>query len=112
MSIVKRNLKSFNIKPSNRSSDFIAPSFGTGCLLECSYCYMKRNTPEGLTIYNNVDDILIAIDKHSHRCNIQVSTELSRPQDNILHLQLQDHLHPKIKYLTFPICCQRFCQVG
>ena len=50
---------------SGRSSDFISPSFATGCILECLYCYMKRNTPNGVTFYSNVDEILLAIDKHS-----------------------------------------------
>lgn len=62
--IEKRQLKTLTIKPSGRSSDYIAPSFATGCLLKCSYCYMKRNTPEGLTIYDNVDEILLKVDKH------------------------------------------------
>lgn len=61
----RRNLKSLSIKPSGRSSDYIAPSFATGCLLECLYCYMKRNTPTGITFYGNVSNILLAIDKHS-----------------------------------------------
>jgi spore photoproduct lyase len=71
----RRDLKSLNIKYSGRSSDYISPSFATGCLLECSYCYMKRNTPIGVTFYNNVNNILLAIDKHSkkletyNRCN-------------------------------------------
>jgi DNA repair photolyase len=41
--------KSMLIRESGRSSDYITPSFGHGCLLNCSYCYMKRNKPEGLT---------------------------------------------------------------
>jgi spore photoproduct lyase len=63
--VERRNLKSLLIKPSGRSSDYIAPSFATGCILECLYCYMKRNTPHGVTFYDNVDEILLAIDKHS-----------------------------------------------
>ena len=33
---VKR--KTFTIRPSGRSTDFISPSFGYGCLFNCSYC--------------------------------------------------------------------------
>ena len=40
--IQKVNRKTMKIRPSGRSSDYISPSFGYGCLLKCSYCYMKR----------------------------------------------------------------------
>jgi len=39
------------IRPSGRSSDFISPSFGYGCLLNCSYCVTTDTlitTPNGL----------------------------------------------------------------
>ncbi len=81
------NLKNLKIKPSGRSSDFIAPSFATGCLLECSYCYMKRNTPTGVTFYNNVDDILLAIDRHSK------SVIIDKPNQT------------DSKYITYDIAC-------
>jgi len=95
MEIYRRDLKNLTIKPSGRSSDFITPSFGTGCLLECSYCYMKRNTPNGLTIYNNVDQILLAIDKHSKKSIIHkpnqtdekyITYDISCNEDFALHL--------------------------
>ena len=53
------------IRPSGRSSDFISPSFGYGCLLNCSYCYMKRHRPEGLDVATNTNDILTAINNHA-----------------------------------------------
>ena len=43
--------KSMKIRPSGRSSDFISPSFGYGCLLNCSYCVTTDTlitTPNGL----------------------------------------------------------------
>jgi len=43
--------KSMEIKPSGRSTDFIAPSFGFGCLFDCSYCVTSDTlikTPSGL----------------------------------------------------------------
>jgi len=58
--------KSMLIRESGRSSDYITPSFGHGCLLNCSYCYMKRNKPEGLTIAKNYGDILTAVNKHAY----------------------------------------------
>lgn len=63
--IQKVTRKSMIIRPSGRSSDYIAPSFGYGCLLNCSYCYMKRNVPEGLSVAKNIEDILTAINNHS-----------------------------------------------
>ena len=52
------------IRPSGRSTDYISPSFGHGCLFNCGYCYMKRHKPEGLTIATNVMDILTEINNH------------------------------------------------
>lgn len=54
------------IRYSGRSTDYISPSFGYGCLFNCSYCYMKRHKPKGLTIAGNTDTILQAIDRHVH----------------------------------------------
>lgn len=56
--------KTFDIRPSGRSTDFISPSFGYGCLYNCSYCYMKRHQPDGLTVATNINDILTAINNH------------------------------------------------
>ena len=56
--------KSMLIRESGRSTDFISPSFGYGCLYNCSYCYMKRHLPDGLTIAKNTGDILTAINNH------------------------------------------------
>lgn len=49
VSFVQR--KSMEIKPSGRSTDFIGPSFGFGCLFDCSYCITPDTlitTPFGL----------------------------------------------------------------
>lgn len=67
MSLVKEvTRKQLKITESGRSTDFIAPSFGHGCLFNCSYCYMKRHRPTGLQIAKNVDDVLDAIGEHYH----------------------------------------------
>ena len=50
--------KSMLIRASGRSTDFISPSFGHGCLYNCSYCYMKRHKPIGLSVAKNTEDIL------------------------------------------------------
>jgi len=56
--------KSMIIRTSGRSTDYISPSFGHGCLFNCSYCYMKRNKPTGLSIAQNYGDILTAVNNH------------------------------------------------
>lgn len=63
--IKKVTRKSMKIRPSGRSSDFISPSFGYGCLLNCTYCYMKRHVADGLTVATNTGDILTAINNHA-----------------------------------------------
>lgn len=63
--IKKVTRKSMLIRPSGRSTDFISPSFGYGCLYNCSYCYMKRHKPIGLDISKNTDDILTEINNHA-----------------------------------------------
>lgn len=56
--------KTLKVRPNGRSSDFIPPFFGQGCLYTCAYCYMKRNVPNGLSVPTNTDDILNTIDQH------------------------------------------------
>lgn len=65
------NRKSMIIRYSGRSSDFITPSFGYGCLLNCSYCYMKRHLSSGLTVSKNIGDILTAINNHAYFTTIE-----------------------------------------
>jgi len=66
MSLVTKVIrKSMVIRPSGRSTDFISPSFGHGCLYNCNYCYMKRHKPEGLNIAKNYTDILSEINSHA-----------------------------------------------
>ena len=50
--------KTMTIRESGRSSDYITPSFGFGCLYKCEYCYMRRHLPNGLTISKNTKDNL------------------------------------------------------
>jgi spore photoproduct lyase len=58
------NRKAMIIRESGRSSDFITPSFGYGCLYKCSYCYMRRHVKNGLTIAKNKEQIIDAIARH------------------------------------------------
>jgi len=62
--IKKVKRKSLKIRYSGRSSDFIAPSFGFGCLYKCKYCTMRRHLKSGLSVATNTDDILYSIKYH------------------------------------------------
>lgn len=79
--------KSMKIRPSGRSSDFITPSFGFGCLYKCAYCYMRRHAPNGLTVANNPETIIRAIYKHEEK--------LGKKKPNQTH----------DKYWTYDISC-------
>lgn len=79
--------KSMLIRFSGRSTDFISPSFGYGCLYNCSYCYMKRHKAEGLDIANNTGDILTAINNHVY------FNDVEKPNQT----------HPE--YITYDISC-------
>lgn len=59
------NRKTFKIRKSGRSTDFISPSFGYGCLYDCSYCYMKRHKDKGLSVASNTNEILTHINNHA-----------------------------------------------
>jgi len=75
------------IRPSGRSTDFISPSFGHGCLYDCTYCYMKRHKPEGLDIATNTEDILTAIDHHAWFATVEKPNQTHE------------------KYITYDISC-------
>jgi intein/homing endonuclease len=51
--------KSMIIRPSGRSTDFISPSFGHGCLYNCSYCVTPDTlitTPFGLKMAGEIQE--------------------------------------------------------
>ena len=52
MSLINKvTRKTMTIRPSGRSTDFISPSFGFGCVYNCSYCVTLDTlitTPTGL----------------------------------------------------------------
>ena len=60
MSLVEKvTRKSFKIRPSGRSTDFISPSFGHGCLYNCSYCVTPDTlitTPFGLKMAGEIQE--------------------------------------------------------
>lgn len=100
--VTRRQLK---ITESGRSTDFIAPSFGHGCLFNCSYCYMKRHRPTGLQIAKNVDDVLDAVGKHYQETidytwwaenkpnqthDIKVTYDIGTNEDLALHAKYYD----------------------
>ena len=97
--VTKVNRKSMVIRPSGRSTDFISPSFGHGCLYNCSYCYMKRHKPEGLDIAKNTGDILTEINSHCAFADVEkpnqthdkyITYDISCNEDFALHLKHHD----------------------
>ena len=94
--------KSLVIRPSGRSTDYISPSFGYGCLYNCTYCYMKRHKPEGLDYADHVKsyrDILTEIDHHAWFDTTEkpnqthakyITYDISCNEDFALHLKYHD----------------------
>jgi spore photoproduct lyase len=91
--------KTMKIRESGRSSDYITPSFGYGCLLKCSYCYMKRHLPEGLTIAQNPNEILTAVNNHAMFADVQkpnqthedyITYDIACNEDFALHSKYHD----------------------
>lgn len=80
--------KSKLIRYSGRSTNYLTPSFGFGCLYNCTYCYMKRHLPKGLNIATNTEELLEAVDNHVNR--------LPWPKE-------KDQTHPK--YWTYDLSC-------
>ena len=87
------------IRPSGRSTDFISPSFGHGCLYNCSYCYMKRHKREGLDIATNTETILTAIDHHVWFADVEkpnqthesfITYDISCNEDFALHTKYHE----------------------
>lgn len=89
--------KSMEIRVSNRSTDFISPSFGYGCLYNCLYCYMKRHKKEGLSIAVNTSTILQSINEHctwleypkipNQTSDLYYTYDISCNEDFSLHLK-------------------------
>ena len=99
MSVVKKvTRKSMIIRPSGRSTDYIAPSFGHGCLYNCSYCYMKRHKPEGLSVATNTMDILTEINSHVWFADVEkpnqtgdfITYDISCNEDFALHAKYHE----------------------
>jgi len=99
MSLVEKvTRKSMIIRPSGRSTDFISPSFGHGCLYNCTYCYMKRHKPEGLTIASNTMDILTEINSHVWFADVEkpnqtgefITYDISCNEDFALHAKYHE----------------------
>lgn len=99
MEIIKSIRKSMIIRPSGRSTDFIAPSFGHGCIFNCAYCYMKRHKQEDLNIATNINEILSEIDHHSWFALVDkpnqthekfITYDLSCNEDFVAHSKFYD----------------------
>ena len=94
--------KSMIIRPSGRSTDYISPSFGYGCLYNCTYCYMKRHKSSGLDIAKNIGDILTEINSHAYFDVTEkpnqthekyITYDISCNEDFALHAKYHDWKH-------------------
>ena len=99
MSVIEKvTRKSMIIRPSGRSTDFISPSFGHGCLYNCSYCYMKRHKPEGLSVATNTMDILTEVNSHAFFATVEkpnqtgdyITYDISCNEDFALHAKYHE----------------------
>lgn len=100
MTLVKETQrKSFTFRKSGRSSDYVAPSFGYGCLFDCTYCYMKRNKPTGLSYATNTSAILTEINNHAWFAEVEkpnqthetfITYDISCNEDFALHAKYYD----------------------
>ncbi len=115
--ITKVIRQAMDIKPSGRSTDFISPSFGHGCLYNCSYCYMKRNKPAGLSVAQNTGDLLTAVNNHAYftpvdkpnQTHAQYTTyDISCNEDFALHLKYHDWENIFEFFRTHPIAMGSF----
>lgn len=91
--------KTMKIRPSGRSTDFISPSFGHGCLYNCTYCYMKRHKRTDVDIATNVGDILTEINSHVAFADVDkpnqthekyITYDISCNEDLALHAKLHE----------------------
>jgi len=112
---VKR--KSMVIRPSGRSTDYITPSFGYGCLLNCSYCYMKRHLDKGLTVANNPEEILTNVNSHSYFAPVEkpnqthpefVTYDISCNEDFALHSKYHNWKYIFQFFVDHPIAMGSF----
>lgn len=94
--------KSMLIRPSGRSTDYISPSFGYGCLYNCTYCYIKRHKASGLDIASNINDILTEINSHAYFDTTEkpnqthhkyITYDISCNEDFALHAKYYDWKH-------------------
>jgi spore photoproduct lyase len=102
--------KSMIIRDSGRSSDYISPSFGYGCLYKCTYCYMRRHLPNGLTIAKNTGKILDKIFEHAFILGPKIPNQthdkfwtydISCNEDFVLHAKFHNW---KLIFNFFKMC--------
>lgn len=115
--IQKVTRKSFIIRESGRSTDYISPSFGFGCVYNCSYCYMKRHKPKGLDIATNTGDILTAINNHVWFADVEkpnqthpsyITYDISCNEDFALHAKFHDWQYIFDYFKNHPIAMGSF----
>lgn len=93
--------RTLTCRESNRSTNFISPIFGQGCLYKCSYCYMRDNKPFGLDIPNNLPEILEAIREHSETLQWPKNPDQTHEKYWTYDLSCSEDLSLHLKYHDF-----------
>ena len=83
--------KSMVIRPSGRSTDFIAPSFGYGCLFNCTYCITPETlitTPQGVKMAGEIQegDQVISFSLDTGKVEIDLVTAIGQRDTDELYV--------------------------
>lgn len=89
--ITKGKRKSMVIRPSGRSTDYISPSFGVGCLFECSYCVTPDTlitTPSGLKMAGEIQegDKVVSFSLDTEQVEIDLVTAVGQRDTHELYV--------------------------
>ena len=88
MKVTRRQLK---ITESGRSTDFIAPSFGHGCLFNCSYCITPDTlvlTPSGQKMAGEIQegDLIISFSLDTEKLETDLVTAIGERDTDELYV--------------------------
>lgn len=83
--------KTFTIRPSGRSTDYISPSFGFGCLYNCSYCMTEDTlitTPSGLKKAGEIqeEDLIVSFCLDTLKVEIDLVTAIGQRDTDELYI--------------------------
>ncbi|MEP0913713.1 spore photoproduct lyase family protein [Leptolyngbya sp. GB1-A1] len=75
--------KSIQVRPNDRSADFIAPSHSNGCAMACSYCFVARRKgfANPITTFVNIEQIQKYLKRHAARQGEKTISSQTDPQN-------------------------------